>query len=298
VRVPALGTAESLPAGMRLRSLLFVPCDRPDRMVKAVQSSADAVILDLEDSVAPPRKADARAALKVFLANDASPTPKLVRINPLDSVFVRADLDALADHRPDGLVLPKAAGRSSIDRLDRWLEAAGLDDIPILPIATEIPAALFELGSYRERSSRLLALTWGAEDLSAAIGASVVRYADGRFRPPYELARSLALFAAHAAGVSAIETVHPDFSDLTTLAVVARRAARDGFSGMLAIHPAQIDVINAAFEPSAEELARARAIVEAFAGQPGVGALSLDGQMVDAPHLRLAERLLARCLPE
>jgi citrate lyase subunit beta/citryl-CoA lyase len=282
---------------MRLRSLLFVPCDRPDRMVKAVRSSADAVILDLEDSVAPARKPEARVALKAFLADDSSPMTKLVRINPLESGLARTDIDALADHRPDGLVLPKAAGRSSIERLDRWLDAVGLGDIPILPIATETPAALFELGSYREVSSRLIALTWGAEDLSAAIGAASARHSDGRFRPPYELARSLALFAAHAAGVPAIETVHPDFSDMNVLAIVARRAARDGFSGMLAIHPSQIDIIHAAFAPSADELARAHAIVEAFAGQPEAGALSLHGEMIDAPHLRLAQRLIARSAP-
>jgi citrate lyase subunit beta / citryl-CoA lyase len=282
---------------MRLRSLLFVPCDRPDRMVKAVRSSADAVILDLEDSVAPARKPEARVALKAFLADDSSPMTKLVRINPLESGLARTDIDALADHRPDGLVLPKAAGRSSIERLDRWLDAVGLGDIPILPIATETPAALFELGSYREVSSRLIALTWGAEDLSAAIGAASARHSDGRFRPPYELARSLALFAAHAAGVPAIETVHPDFSDMNMLAIVARSAARDGFSGMLAIHPSQIDIIHAAFAPSADELARAHAIVEAFAGQPEAGALSLHGEMIDAPHLRLAQRLIARSAP-
>lgn len=279
---------------MRLRSLLFVPCDRPDRMAKAVRSSADAVILDLEDSVAHARKAEARAALKAFLASDTSGMPKLVRINPLESRLARTDIDALVEHRPDGLVLPKAAGRSSIEHLDRWLDAAGLGDIPLLPIATETPSALFELGSYREISGRLLALTWGAEDLSAAIGATTARDADGRFRPPYELARSLALFAAHAAGVPAIETVYPEFSDLAMLASVARAAARDGFSGMLAIHPSQIDTIHAAFVPSDEELARARAIVDAFAGQEGAGALSLDGEMIDAPHLKLAKQVIAR----
>lgn len=283
---------------MRLRSLLFVPGDRPDRMLKAVRSSADAVILDLEDSVAPARKAEARAALKGFLANDSSPTLTFVRINSLDSGLARADIDALVDHRPDGLVLPKAAGRSSIERLDQWLCEAGMDAMPILPIATETPSALFELGSYRDVGHRLAALTWGAEDLSAAMGATSARHSDGRFRPPYELARSLALFAAHAAGVPAIEAVHPDFSDMNMLAIVARRAARDGFSGMLAIHPSQIDIIHAAFTPSADELARAHAIVDAFAGQPGAGALSLHGEMIDAPHLRLAQRLIARSAPE
>jgi citrate lyase subunit beta/citryl-CoA lyase len=282
---------------MRLRSLLFVPCDRPERMVKAQQSQADGVVLDLEDSVAPDRKLAARASLASFLAHEERLKPTFVRINPLASGLTLADLAALAGHRPDGLVLPKACGRRSIEQLDALLDELGLPDIPILPIATETPTAMFELGSYQEVAHRLLGLTWGAEDLSAAMGASAAREADGQFTAPYQVARSLALFAAHAAGVLAIETVHPDFRDMDNLARAAARAARDGFSGMMAIHPAQLKTINDAFSPTDAEVARARAIVAAFAAHPQAGVLSLDGEMVDAPHLKQARLLLGR-LPE
>ncbi len=279
---------------MKLRSLLFVPCDRPERMIKAQQSQADGVILDLEDSVAPERKAAARATLASFLAHEERLKPTFVRINPLASGLTLADLAALVDHRPDGLILPKACGRRSIDQLDALLDELGLPDIPILPIATETPTAMFELGTYQEVAHRLIGLTWGAEDLSSAMGATAAREADGQFTAPYQVARSLALFAAHAAGVIAIETVHPDFRDMENLARVAKRAARDGFSGMLAIHPAQLETINEAFSPSAAEMARARAIVAAFAAHPQAGVLQLEGEMVDAPHLKQARLLIGR----
>jgi citrate lyase subunit beta / citryl-CoA lyase len=291
--MPAHGIAAQ-EAGMKLRSLLFVPCDRPERMVKAQQSQADGVILDLEDSVAPERKVAARASLASFLAHEERLKPTFVRINPLASGLTLADLAVLVEHRPDGLILPKACGRRSIDQLDALLDELGLPDIPILPIATETPTAMFELGTYQEVAHRLVGLTWGAEDLSAAMGATAAREADGQFTAPYQVARSLALFAAHAAGVIAIETVHPDFRDMDNLARVAKRAARDGFSGMLAIHPAQLETINAAFSPSEAEMTRARAIVAAFAAHPQAGALSLDGEMIDAPHLKQARLLLGR----
>jgi citrate lyase subunit beta/citryl-CoA lyase len=291
--MPAHGIAAQ-EAGMKLRSLLFVPCDRPERMVKAQQSQADGVILDLEDSVAPERKVAARASLASFLAHEERLKPTFVRINPLASGLTLADLAVLVEHRPDGLILPKACGRRSIDQLDALLDELGLPDIPILPIATETPTAMFELGTYQEVAHRLVGLTWGAEDLSAAMGATAAREADGQFTAPYQVARSLALFAAHAAGVIAIETVHPDFRDIDNLARVAKRAARDGFSGMLAIHPAQLETINAAFSPSEAEMTRARAIVAAFAAHPQAGALSLDGEMIDAPHLKQARLLLGR----
>jgi citrate lyase subunit beta/citryl-CoA lyase len=291
--MPAHGIAAQ-EAGMKLRSLLFVPCDRPERMVKAQQSQADGVILDLEDSVAPERKVAARASLASFLAHEERLKPTFVRINPLASGLTLADLAVLVEHRPDGLILPKACGRRSIDQLDALLDELGLPDIPILPIATETPTAMFELGTYQEVAHRLVGLTWGAEDLSAAMGASAAREADGQFTAPYQVARSLALFAAHAAGVIAIETVHPDFRDMDNLARVAKRAARDGFSGMLAIHPTQLETINAAFSPSEAEMTRARAIVAAFAAHPQAGALSLDGEMIDAPHLKQARLLLGR----
>lgn len=273
----------------RLRSLLFVPGDRPDRMEKALGSGADALILDLEDSVAPEAKPAARAAVAAFLARER-PVPLWVRINPLDGGLAGDDLAAVMPARPDGIVLPKAEGAASLRALDAKLQGA----VAILPIATETPAAIFALGSYGGVTDRLAGLTWGAEDLPAAIGAATSRAADGSYTPPYQLARSLTLFGAHAAGVPAIETVYPDFRDLGGLAAYAARGRRDGFSGMMAIHPAQVPVINAAFTPSDEEVAHARRVVAAFAAAPGAGALNLDGRMIDAPHLKAARALLAR----
>ncbi len=318
----------------RLRSLLFVPGDRPERFAKAAASGADALILDLEDAVVPERKAAAREAVAGFLHDRVSRPPSLplpvrpelvegllssttaveeqcfdklstngdetspdveahrpfllVRVNPLDSGLIEADLAAILPARPDGIVLPKAEGAASVARL----RALGVD-VPILPIATETAAAMFQLGTYTQVAAHLAGLTWGAEDLPAAIGASSAREADGGYTAPYQLARSLTLFAAHAAGVPAIETVYPDFRDLDGLAAYAARGRRDGFSGMMAIHPAQVAVINAAFTPTPEERERAQAIVDVFAANPGAGALQLGGRMVDAPHLRAAERLLA-----
>jgi len=273
---------------MRLRSLLFVPGDRPDRMEKALGLGADALILDLEDSVATTRKKEAREAVVTFLARKDRPLPLLVRINPVDGPYATEDLAALREAHVDGLVLPKAEGAATVHALRSWTGA------PILPIATETPAALFELGSYREVADRLLGLTWGAEDLPAAIGATAAREADGRYTAPIETVRSLALFAAHAAKVPAIETVYPDFRDLDGLAAYAARGARDGFTGMMAIHPDQIPVINRAFTPTGAEIASARAIVAAFAANPDAGVLAIDGKMVDAPHLAQARRVLER----
>jgi len=273
---------------MRLRSLLFVPGDRPDRMEKALGLGADALIVDLEDSVAASRKGEAREAVAAFLTRAERPVPLLVRINPVGGPYANDDLAALRDTHPDGLVLPKAEGAATVHALSSWTGA------PILPIATETPAALFELGSYRQVADRLLGLTWGAEDLPAAIGATAAREADGRYTAPIETVRSLALFAAHAARVPAIETVYPDFRDLDGLAAYAARGARDGFTGMMAIHPDQIAVINRAFTPTETELAAARAIVDAFAANPDAGVLAVDGKMVDAPHLAQARRVLER----
>ncbi len=273
---------------MRLRSLLFVPGDRPERMIKALGLGADALILDLEDSVAPGAKAAARAHVTAFLAEPRT-VPLFVRINPLDSGLADDDLAGVLPGKPDGIMLPKAEGAASLAALDAKLSG----DIAILPIATETPAAIFTLGSYGGVTDRLVGLTWGAEDLPAAIGAATSREADGSYTAPYQLARSLTLFGAHAAGVSAIETVYPDFRDLDGLAAYAARGRRDGFTGMMAIHPSQLPVINAAFTPSAEERAKAQAIVDLFAANPGAGALQMDGKMVDAPHLKAAKALLA-----
>lgn len=274
---------------MRLRSLLFVPADRPERFAKAAASGADAIILDLEDSVSLKRKGLARAAVADWLAGER-PVTTFVRVNPLDSAHVADDLAALTV-RPDGIMLPKAEGAASIDSL---IARLGDDAPPILPIATETPAAIFELGSYRTVSRHLAGVTWGAEDLPAAIGAISSRHTDGRYTPPFELARSLTLFAAHAAHVPAIETVYPAIGDEAGLAAYAARGAYDGFTGMMALHPAQVPVINAAFTPDDESIAWARRIIDAFASAPGAGVLMLDGKMVDAPHLLQARKILER----
>jgi citrate lyase subunit beta/citryl-CoA lyase len=276
---------------MRLRSFLFVPGDRPDRMEKALASGADAVILDLEDAVAGPAKPEARRAVADFL--DAHSTgPLWVRINPLDGGEAEKDLAAVLSRHPDGIVLPKAEGGASVAELTRRLTEAGNATAQILAIATETPAAMFQLGTYGGLR-RLAGLTWGAEDLPAAIGAAASREEDGRYTPPYELARSLCLFGAAAAGVAPIETVYPAFRDLDGLASYAGRARRDGFTGMMAIHPDQVPVINAAFTPNEAEVAHARAVVAAFEAAPGAGTLSLDGRMIDRPHLVQAQRILA-----
>ena len=276
---------------MKLRSLLFVPGDRPDRMEKALGAGADALILDLEDAVAPQNKQVARHEVAHFL-NQHNEARIFVRVNPLDGPDHEKDLNAVLSSHPDGIVLPKAEGGASVTELAKKLSERGNATAQILAIATETPAAIFQLGSYGG-AKRLLGLTWGAEDLPAAIGAATSREEDGRFTPPYELARSLCLFGAAAAGVLPIETVYPAFRDLDGLAAYAARARRDGFLGMMAIHPAQVPVINDAFTPSEAELAYARAVVAAFEASPGIGALSLDGKMIDRPHLIQAQRILS-----
>ena len=275
---------------MSLRSLLFVPADRPERFAKAAGSGADALILDLEDSVTPDRKAQGRDAIAAWLSQPRT-VPVFVRVNPLDGGLTQADLDTVLPGRPDGLVLPKAEGAASVRAL---LAMAGEAVPPILPIATETPAAIFQLGGYGEVAAHLAGLTWGAEDLPAAIGAATSREEDGRYTPPFEMARSLTLFGAHGAGVDAIETVFPRIDDLQALAAYVARARRDGFTGMMAIHPTQVATINAGFTPTDAEIAHARAVIEAFAAAPAAGALRLDGRMIDRPHLIQAQRLLAR----
>ena len=275
---------------MKLRSLLFVPADRPERFVKAAASGADALILDLEDSVAPEKKDTGRAAIAQWLAGERSVTT-FVRVNPFDGGLTAADLAAVLPGRPDGLFLPKAEGAASVDAL---LAMMGGLTLPILPIATETPAAIFQLGSYGAVARNLAGLTWGAEDLPAAIGAATSREADGSYTAPYELVRSLTLFGAHAAGVPAIETVFPRIDAPDALAAYVARARRDGFTGMMAIHPSQVSIINEGFTPTAAEIAHARAVIDAFAANPGVGALKLDGKMIDRPHLVQAQRILGQ----
>lgn len=273
---------------MRLRSLLFVPGDRPDRMEKALGCGADALILDLEDSVTLDAKPLARQATADCLRHAKGRIRLLVRVNPLGSDLLDGDLSAILDAQPDGLVLPKAEGASSVEALSHL--APGM---PILPIATETPAAIFQLGTYASVSAKLLGLTWGAEDLPAAIGALGARDETGRFTPPYELARSLTLFGAHAAGIPALETVYPALSDQDGLTAYARRARFDGFTGMMAIHPAQVSIINQAFTPTPEEVAQAQAIIDAFAAVPDRGSIRFAGRMLDAPHLKQAKYLIA-----
>ncbi|QNO26893.1 CoA ester lyase [Sphingopyxis sp. OPL5] len=280
---------------MRLRSLLFVPGDRPERFAKAAASGADAIILDLEDSVSLANKDVARHAIADYLAGTRE-VITLVRVNPLDGHLTAADVAAIIAARPDAIMLPKAEGAPSIQQLDTIMRSESASDasLPaILPIATETPAALFTLGSYREIKDRLVGLTWGAEDLPAAIGATTSREADGSYTAPYDVARAMTLFAAHAAGTAAIDTVFPAIKDEAGLAAYAARARRDGFTGMMAIHPSQVGPINAAFTPAADEVARAQAIVDAFAANPDVGVLQVDGKMVDAPHLKQARHILS-----
>jgi citrate lyase subunit beta/citryl-CoA lyase len=282
---------------MRLRSLLFVPGDRPELVEKAYASGADAIILDLEDSVALAAKDRARADAARVLQGPR-PIPAFVRVNPLPTGLTEVDLDAVMQGRPDGVILPKAEGARSIAALDALLETherrsgTKVGETKIIPIATETPAALFRLGEYD--NARLCGLTWGAEDLPAIVGSLAVREDDGRYTEPFQVVRALALFAAAAAGVAAIDTIYPNFKDTAGLSAYALRGARDGFSGMLALHPAQIAPINAAFTPTPEQIAHANAVVAAFAAQPEAGVVVLDGHMLDAPHLMQARRVLSR----
>jgi citrate lyase subunit beta/citryl-CoA lyase len=286
-----------------MRSLLFVPADSPAKLGKALGCGADALILDLEDSVAPERKLAARDGAVAFLAQ-ALPQPGrprlIVRVNALATGLTDADLDAVAAARPDAIMLPKAEGGASVVHVDAKLcvrEAlAGLDEggIGIIPIATETAASLFVAGTYRDASRRLLALTWGAEDLATDLGAEANRDADGRFLDPFRLARTLCLAGAAAAQVPALDTVYVDFRNEAGLRRECEAACRDGFAGKMAIHPAQVATINAVFTPKPEAVATARAIIAAFAATPGAGVIGIAGVMYDRPHIAKAERLLAR----
>jgi citrate lyase subunit beta/citryl-CoA lyase len=282
------------------RSWLFAPGDSARKMEKAVTGDADIVLLDLEDAVAEDEKPDARGRIAAFLSElDEGRARVWVRINPLDSAHALADLAAIVPARPGGLMLPKAGGPADVERLHRYLEAHeaahGIDigTTPVAVLATETAEAMFTTGSYRG-APRLAAMSWGAEDLADSVGAASNTDERGAYGPTYELARSLCLLGAAAAGVPAIETIMADFRDEEALRCRCDRVRRDGFSGMLAIHPAQVPVINEAFTPGQEEITTARGIVQAFADNPGKGTVSLDGAMLDRPHLARAQRLLAR----
>jgi citrate lyase subunit beta/citryl-CoA lyase len=284
-----------------VRSFLFVPGDSERKLAKADGIAADALILDLEDAVAAQHKVAARGLVREYLgARQDHRRQKLwVRINPLDHAEAGADLGAVMPLRPDGIVLPKTRSPDDIELLGRRIGTYEAEydfqvgSTRILPVATETPQSLFSLGEYARCGKRLAGITWGAEDLAAAVGAMANREADGRWTAPYQLVRSLCLFAAHAAGVEAIDTLWANFRDLQGLEASCAEARRDGFSGKLAIHPDQVEVINRCFTPSPEEIARARRVVELFEANPGAGTLSLDGTMLDLPHLRQARRILA-----
>jgi citrate lyase subunit beta / citryl-CoA lyase len=285
-----------------MRSLLFVPGDSERKFAKAMAAGADALILDLEDSVALSGKAAARETVRqaIEAARKRKARPLIyVRVNPLDSGLIDADLDCVIPVQPDGVMLPKARGGQDIMHLSTKLAVREAEnDLPdgailILPIATESAAALFHMGSYAGSSGRLSGLSWGAEDLSADVGALTNRLTDGTYADPYRLARALALFAASAAAVAPIDTVFTNFRDKAALEAECQAARRDGFTGKLAIHPDQVGPINAAFTPSKQAIARARAIVDAFAANPDLGVIGVDGEMIDRPHIKRAERLLA-----
>ncbi len=283
---------------MILRSFLFVPADSERKLAKAKSSRADALILDLEDAVAADKRPAARALAREYLQSEKGRSVSLwVRVNPFGTPDCKDDLEAIVASAPAGIVVPKPETPDVLRALDRDLSALeakhGLASrgIAVMPVASETPVAALTLGDYRNPPPRLAAITWGAEDLSAALGAATNRDEDGRFFFIYRMVRSMCLLAAKAAGVEPIDTLFADFRDTAGLEKYARAAQREGFTGMLAIHPDQVDPINAAFSPSAADVEHARKVVAAFAS--GAGVASLDGKMLDQPHLKQAHHVIA-----
>ena len=286
---------------MTIRSLLFVPGDSDKKLSKALDLGADILVLDLEDAVAPSEKPSARIRVREFLAAHQNHTSALwIRINPIQTVDALADLTGIISGRPAGIIQPKTRSASDLVQLGHYLDALEYENgVPaghtrIIPVATETPAALFAIGNLSSSGPRLRALTWGAEDLSAAVCATDNKDENGAWTPPYQIARSLCLFAARAAAVEPIDTLFADFRNPNGLKRVCAEARRDGFVGKIAIHPDQVDIINQSFSPSPQEIDHALRIVELFKANPGVAALSMDGRMVDIPHLQRAESILAR----
>jgi citrate lyase subunit beta / citryl-CoA lyase len=283
------------------RSMLFVPGDAEKKIAKSETVFPDAIIFDLEDAVAGENKPRARDIVRMYLnsTRGTRACAHYVRINPLATPDALVDLTSVMAGAPDGIMLPKAASPADACQLAFYLDAFEAHHhilsgtTRIVPVATEVPEALFALGSYATVGPRLAGITWGAEDLAAAIGAISNKNDDGSWSQPFALARSLCLFAASAAKVAALDTLHADYRDDTGLAATSRQARRDGFSGRLAIHPAQVEIINMAFTPSDDEIARARAVIALFAANPGVGTIGLDGQMLDMPHLVQAHKIIA-----
>jgi citrate lyase subunit beta/citryl-CoA lyase len=292
-----------LDAAEVMRSLLFVPANGGSKLDKAMASGADGVIIDLEDSIAAASKESARKLALDFLKSAQSRKDRpqlLVRINGLDTGMTDADLDAVVPGKPDAVLLPKAEGGATVIHLDAKLTVrealAGLPEgeIKILAQTVESPVGLFSAGSYRNCSARLIGMTWGPEDLSAELGAEANREIDGTLTEPYRIARAMCLFGAAAAKVPAIETIYVNFRDTDVLRKDTELARRDGFTGRLAIHPAQVPVINEVFTPSTAQIEKAKAIVAAFEAKPGAGTVGIDGKMYDRPHLARAQALLQR----
>lgn len=285
---------------LKMRSWLFAPGDSERKMDKALASPADIVIFDLEDAVATGNKPLARKMVHDFLSAHRDDAARIwVRVNPLDGPFTLTDLAAIMPARPGGIMLPKVYGRQDVEAFDKYLEAfevaSGIaqGSTPIIVLITETAAGMFHTGEYKA-APRVAALTWGAEDLADSLGARSNLNPDGSYAFTYELARSLCLLGAATAGVPAIDTIQGDFRDLGTLRLRAEKLRRDGYRGMLAIHPAQVEVINTAFTPTVDEIAEARAIIALFAAHPGVGTIGHNGAMLDRPHLSRARQLLAQ----
>ena len=293
-----------MTSALRLRSMLFVPADSERKLAKSIDSPADVLILDLEDAVAEARKAGARGTAVAFIQEQATRLNArlFVRINPLDSGLAMDDLAAVVVPGLAGIMLPKTRSAADIVHLGHCLDAlearAGIaaGTVRIVPVATETAQAMLNTQGYSQPIPRLAGVTWGAEDLSSAIGAVSNREADGSYSPLYTLANSLCLCMAAAAEVPAIDTLYADFRDAEGLASACQASRRRGFRGRIAIHPDQVAVINAAYSPTAAELAHAQRIVDAFAAQPEAGTLSIDGVMIDKPHLTQALRTLDQAL--
>ena len=283
-----------------MRSLLFVPADSEKKLLKGLESGADALIIDLEDSVAAPNKPAGRAMATEFVMSHRQGPALYVRINDLASGMSDDDLAAIMKARPAGIMLPKSGGGDDVGRLDARLRVHEAEnDIEdgatrIIPIITETPAAVLNMASYTGSSKRLAGLTWGAEDLSAEIGAAQTRDDEGRYTDVFRFARLSTILAATAAEVTPIDTVFPNFRDEDAFRRDCLEGMRDGFTARMAIHPAQVAIINEVFTPSTEAVAHARAVIDAFAAAGDVGVVGIDGKMFDRPHLKRAERLLAR----
>jgi citrate lyase subunit beta/citryl-CoA lyase len=285
---------------MRLRSLLFVPGDSNRKFAKGSGCGADALILDLEDSVVAPKKAEARTHVASLLDQKSKRDwAFFVRANPFETGLTLEDVAAVVKPGLDGLLIRKANGVADLLRMAHYLDAfetkakMPVGTVKLLVVATETPTAMFNLGGYAPAHPRLLGLTWGAEDLSSAIGATSAREPDGSWTEPYRMVRTQCLFAAAAAEIAPIDTLYADFRDGAGLEESCRAARRDGFTGRIAIHPDQVSIINTCFSSSEAEIAEAREIVAAFEANPGAGALGINGKMVDIPHLKAARKTLA-----